>query len=431
MNYLPRGYKNISGLLKDLRTKPESYWIKRGERNALKLFHDMARRVPAYKDFLKKHKIQPSKIKSIVDFKKLPLIDKDSYLRKYPLKKLCWDGEFASKHWDIAATSGSTGEPFYFPRTNEQNGQYALLAELYLRTNFFIHEKSTLYINAFPLGIWIGGMFTYEALKLIEKTGKYSFSIINPGINKEQIIKAVKKFGNKFDQIIIGCYGPFLKDTIDDGVHQKIDWKQYNLKFVFSAEGFTENFRDYIAKKTNLKNIYLDTLNHYGTVDLGTMSYETPVSVWLRRKALQSPNFYDDLFSVRHKLPTLTQFLPELFYFEDLDGNLVCSANSGIPAVRYDLKDHGHVFSNKSMEDVANYHKIELKKGLREAKIDNTRWPLPFVYVYERSDFSVSLYAFQIYPETIRRALHSPDLEDRVTGKFTMLVSFDKKQNQY
>ena len=40
--------------------------------------------------------------------------------------------------------------------------------------------------------------------------------------------------------------------------------------------------------------------------------------------------------------------------------------------------------------------------------VTNTIWRLPFVYVYERSDFSVSFYAFQIYPETIKRALFYP-----------------------
>jgi phenylacetate-coenzyme A ligase PaaK-like adenylate-forming protein len=48
-----------------------------------------------------------------------------------------------------------------------------------------------------------------------------------------------------------------------------VDWKKYNLRFIFSAEGFSETFRDYVAEVAGLKNAYLDTLNHYGTVDQG------------------------------------------------------------------------------------------------------------------------------------------------------------------
>ncbi len=36
-----------------LKNNPAGFWEKRGEEAALKLFHEVAERVPAYKDFLK------------------------------------------------------------------------------------------------------------------------------------------------------------------------------------------------------------------------------------------------------------------------------------------------------------------------------------------------------------------------------------------
>jgi phenylacetate-CoA ligase len=130
--------KNPERLLQDLRTKPEQYWIRRGEKMALRLFRQMAERVPAYKDFLRKNKVDPKKIKTIKDFKSVPTVDKNNYLRRYPLEKLCWDGRFNERQWVFATTSGSTGKPFYFPREDRQDWQYTLTAELYLRTNFEI-----------------------------------------------------------------------------------------------------------------------------------------------------------------------------------------------------------------------------------------------------------------------------------------------------
>lgn len=430
-NPLPQTLGDPIKLLRDLKRKPETYWIRRGEASALSLFQQMAKRVPAYIDFLKKNSIDPDKIKTVQDLKLVPPISKDNYLLRYPREKLCWDGAFKNKRWTISTTSGSTGEPYYFPREDAQDWQYALTAELYLRTNFEIHKKSTLYIVAFPMGAWIGGLFTYQALKYVAARGNYKLSIITPGINKIEILKAIKNLGKNFDQILIGCYAPFLKDTIDDGIQNGVDWKKYHVGFIFSAEGFSETFRDYIAKKTGLKNIYKDTLNHYGTVDMGTMSYETPLSILIRRMAVKDDTLFESVFSNLYKLPTLTQYIPEMFYFEELNGNLLCSAWSGLPLVRYDLKDHGGIFTLRDITQKCKDFHIDLHKKANEAGIEGTLWNLPFVYVYERADFSVSFFAFQIYPETIRKVLQEKTLENSVTGKFTMMVKYDKKSNQY
>lgn len=427
---LPTIFKDPPGALKKLRSKPESHWQKRGDDRALKLFHEAAERVPAYKDFLKKQKIDPSKIKNLSDFTQVPPVSKDSYLREYSLKDLMWDGSIKDKRLTISSTSGSTGEPFYFPRETGQDEQYAALAELYLLTNFDIANKSTLYVIGFPLGPWIGGMFTYRAIKMVAERGQYALSVATPGVSSAEIIKTVKKLGKEFDQVIIGSYGPFLKDALDEGERLGLNWKEYNCKFIFAAEIFSEGFRDYVVNKAGTKNIYKDTLNQYGTVDLGTMSNETPLSILIRRLAIQNDDLYQVVFGNSHKLPTLTQFIPEMFYFEDVGGNLYCSAYSGIPLVRYDLKDHGGVFSLKNIKSKLAVQNIDLEAEIDAAGLRDTIWNLPFVYVYERSDLSVSYYAFAIYPETVRNVLIRPEFHNLITGRFSMKVVEDEVKNQ-
>lgn len=418
-------------MIRDLTTLPESTWRERGEKNALALFHSMAERVPAYKDFLAKHNVDHKKIKNIKDFEEqVPLIDKDNYLRAYPRHMLCWDGDFKGKSWVISTTSGSTGVPYYFPRQELQDRYYALAAELYLRTNFQIDKKSTLYIVGFPMGAWIGGVFTYQVLQMIARERGYNLSIITPGIDKKAIIEAVRQLGKDFDQVIIGSYAPFLKDILDDGERQGVNWKEYNLGFIFSAEIFSEEFRDYVCRKTGLKDPYATSLNHYGTVDLGTMAHETALSIWIRRFALTKQNLYYDIFGETHKLPTFAQYIPELFYFEVVEGDrLVCSSNSGLPLVRYDLKDRGSVVTLEELEQIYAAHDLDLQKLLPK-EVESRLWNLPFVFVYERSDFSVSFFAFQIYPETVRRVLQRKDFERRITGKFSMEVSYDDEGRQ-
>lgn len=415
-----------------LKTKKEKYWKKRGEKMALGLFRSMAERVPAYKDFLKKQKVDSDKIKSIQDFEFVPTISKDNYLRQYSLDQLSWDGVFPKGQWDISSTSGSTGEPFYFPRTEEQNLQYALLAELYLRTNFAIHKKNTLYINCFALGVWIGGLFTYEALKLLVKRGKYNLTLINPGLNKTEILKVVRKLGPLFDQVIIGGYPPFVKDVIDDGVGSGIEWSKYNIKFVFSAEVFSENFRDYLFEKAGQDNIFLDSLNHYGTVDQGTLAHETPLSIMVRREAINNEELFKRIFGQEvNRLPTLAQYLPELFYFEEVDNGLVCSSYSGLPLVRYDLKDSGGIVGYEEAEKIFGENMLDLSVLSKNNSIDNTIYNLPFVFVYERKDLSVSFCGANIYPETIRRVLSEVDFVSHFTGKFVLMVNRDEKQDPY
>ncbi len=426
---LPSGYEDVIALNSRLHKESESQIESRADTRALGLFGDMASRVPAYKDFLKKKGVNPSKVKTIDDFRKLPTLDKDNYLRVYPRADLCWDGEFGKGRWSIATTSGSTGKPFYFPRTHTQDLQYAINAELYFRNNFDLQNKRTLYIVAFPMGAWIGGVFTYEALRLVADRGGYDLSIITPGIDKKGVIDAVEELGDSFDQIIIGAYAPFLKDILDDGIERGINWKGYDLGFVFSAEAFSETFRDYVIKTVEPKDEFKFSLNHFGTVDQGTLAHETPESVLIRRTLVREKKL-DNILPEKHRQPTLAQYNPELFYFEQNGDNLLCSTYSGIPLVRYDLKDYGGVISRESMHKKLSKNGIDIEKELSKNNLQSTTWNLPFVYVYERNDFSVSYYAFLIYPDTVRRALQSTEFHDLITGKFTMSVEYDDSGRQ-
>lgn len=431
--YIKKQLKDIREFIDDLCIKQSSYWERRGEEMAFKLFKDMSERVPAYKKFLKENNIDVANIKKFSDTLSIPPIDKDNYLRKYDLNELCWDGNLDKKSWTISSTSGSTGEPFYFPRTDEQDLLYSLTAELYLITNFAIDKKSTLYINAFPMGPWIGGLFTYQAIKHVVARGKYNISMITTSIDKKEIVKAVKRFGGLFDQIIIGSYAPFLKDTLEDGSDQGLDWKKYNVKFIFSAEGFSEVFRDYVLETTGYPGCFERTLNHYGTVDLGTMAYETPFSIKVRRVLLKNPKFYRYFFWQSQKLPTLCQYIPEHFYFQTTVDNkgLLCSSYSGLPLFRYNLKDSGGIIHYDELKDFLNKRNINFQEFFKDIHIPRrSKWRLPFVFVFERTDFSVSYYAFQVYPETIRRALQTKALEHRITGKFTMVVKYDENNDQ-
>src|SRR5258708_21713616 len=59
-----------------------------GFQTALALFHNAAAHVPAYKNFLKKHGVKHTLIKTREDFRQVQVINKKNYLRSYPLHEL-------------------------------------------------------------------------------------------------------------------------------------------------------------------------------------------------------------------------------------------------------------------------------------------------------------------------------------------------------
>lgn len=431
MSLVNKFSENAPQLLRELKEKPESYWVERGEKETLTLFHEMADRVPAYNDFLKKNNIDAVTIKTLEDFKRVPITNKENYLLHYPLEELCWDGKFSEGQWMIASTSGSTGEPFYFPRTSSQDKQFSLTAELVYLNYFEIDKKSTLFVDCFALGVWIGGLFFYQATKYLSDRGTYPMTVITPGADKTETLKAIKGLGHHFDQIVLGGYAPLVKDLIDDGIVAGIDWSGYDMKYFFAAEGFTEGYRDYIVQKGGARNIYMSTINHYGTADLGTMSHETPFSILARRFAVNNSALYNDIFSETNRLPTFTQFIPELYFFEQVDGRLLCSGRGGLPLMRYDLKDRGNVYTPQELSKIFAAHDIDLVEEIKKAGIKDTIWNLPFVYVAERTDFTVNIYSVNIFPESIRKALELPSLQEELTGKFSMQVGYNEQQNQY
>lgn len=223
-----------------------------------------------------------------------------------------------------------------------------------------------------------------------------------------------------------------LKHIIDDGEKENIKWSEYNIKFVFSAEAFSEEFRQYLFNKTGQKNIYLDSLNHYGTVDQGTLAHETPLTTLIRKILNKNQELFTSLFGKNlNRLPTLAQYHPEMFYFEEVKGELVCTSHSGIPLVRYNLKDHGGILNFKGVKDKFLSLNIDLTKEAKKVDISDKIWHLPFVYVYERKDLSVSFCGANIYPEPIKKILLEDKFSEFFTGKFALFVNRDEKQDPY
>lgn len=426
---LTLGYSSDK-ILRLLITKKSSFWSRERESRPLKLFHEAAARVPAYKDFLKKHHVNPSKIKTFKDFELLPITDKKSYLRAYPLEKLCWDGHL-EKPLVFTSTSGSTGEPFYFPREERLDWQYSILAEEFFKNSSYNTGGPTLVIIGFGMGVWIGGIITYKAFEIAAQRSNLPVSIITPGINKNEIFHALRNLSPHYRETILVGYPPFIKDILDEASDEGINLKKLNMRLLFAAEAFSEKFRDYAVKKTGIRNPVLDTLNIYGTADIGAMAYETPTSILIRRLAMKNQKLFKDIFSEIHKTPTLAQYNPFFITFEAQGEDILLTGDNTIPLIRYSIGDHGGVMSFSSLLEKMKDNNINLHKEALKAGVSKYLSEAPFIYVYERKDFSTKLYGAIIYPEHVREALQHEKLESFITGKFTIMTKYGKKQNQF
>ena len=411
--------------------KDSAYWSQEHKKQLLSLFKTSARTLPAYKEFLAKNGVNSKKITTFDQFAKvIPPVSKDNYLRSYPWKQLCAPGSLAEQSLVLTSTSGSTGRPFYFPRNGILDTQSSLYHQMFLRNSGIDPNKSTLVIVCFGMGVWIGGLITYQAFKYIAERG-YPMTIITPGVNKKEIYEAMKNIAPNYDQIILCGYPPFMKDVIDEAKDNAVDWRDFNIKMSFAAESFSEKFRDYLIQKTGMKNAYCDTASVYGSADLGTMAIETPITILIRRLALKNKKIYQKLFGDANRLPTLVQYIPSFINFEAVNRNIYVSGDNVLPLVRYQIGDNGGVLDFAEVEKIFSDAGINLRAKARAIGIADTLTELPFVYVYERTDFSTKLYGAIIYPEYIKAGLQHPTLEKYITGKFTMYTKNDDKQDEY
>lgn len=405
-----------------IRSERSTAWSRIQERTTLDLFHNAARRVPAYKDFLKKARVRAASVETAADLAQIPSTDKQNYLRQYPMSALCWDGELQSP-FVFSATSGSTGKPFYFPHGPDLDFQYSILADLYLENGQ--KDVPTLVLITFGMGVWIGGVFTFQAFELASRRGK-NISILTPGINKAEILHALRDLAPNFGQTIVIGYPPFVKDVLDDAQIEGVDLSKLNLRLMFAAEGFSERFRDHIVAAAGVRSPYLDTLNIYGTADIGAMAYETPTSILMRRLAIADGKRFERLFGTIEKTPTLAQYNPLFTSFETEKGGILLTGNNAMPLIRYAVGDMGGTTSFAAARKIFG---DTFDRAARKEKIPV--YELPLVYVYERSDFSTKLYGAIIYPEHVREALQDEAALAHVTGKFTMQTLTDDRHDQY
>jgi phenylacetate-CoA ligase len=336
------------------------------EDHIMALFHRCVAEVPAYRKFLEAQNVNPTNITTYRTFSALPLMDKASYIYAYPLAERCLGGSLKSSD-RVAVSSGSTGQPTFWPRAIADELDVAVRFEQVFKDSFHAYERTTLTVVCFALGNWVGGLYTTSCCWHLTSKG-YPLMVATPGNNKAEIFRVIQALAPHFEQTVLLGYPPFVKDVIDSGIAEGIDWTTYNPKLVFAGEVFSEEWRSLILKRIGSTSPCYDSASLYGTADGGVLGNETPLSIAIRRWFSVHPKAARSLFG-ESRLPTLVQYDPASRFFELHDDTLVVSGENSVPLLRYHIADKGGLVSFEDMWAFLNNHGVH---SLAELGLDNS-----------------------------------------------------------
>ena len=394
---------------------------------ALELFRAAAASVPAYREFLTAHGIDPAGVRTLDDFAGLPMTTKENYHARYPLALRCRDGRLDGCDM-VAVSSGSTGRPSYWPRTQADEEAVTARFEQVFRDGFGADRTPTLAVVCFPLGTWVGGLYTTACCRHLAARG-FPLLVVAPGNDVAEILRVTQDLAPGFAQTVLLGYPPFVKDVLDAGRAAGLDWAALNVRLVFAGEVFSERWRDLIAARAGLTRPAYDSAALYGTADAGVLGTETPLSVTIRRFLARQPDAVRELFG-QSRLPTLVQYDPHSRYFEPVDGGtLAFTADGGVPLVRYHIADEGGLVGHAEMMSFCAERGFD---PLAELNGGRTGAPeMPFAYVFGRTHFAVSFYGANVFPENVASGLELPAVSGWVTGKFVLQVVTDSDGDEH
>ncbi len=407
---------DIAKYEKKLRTLSDAQLQKEGFQRALTLFQEAATRVPAYRDFLRKNGVNPATIKTPSDFAKLPYTDKKNYISQYPVHERCFDGKI-EKSSLIAMSSGTSGAPTMWPRAPFADVEAGLYHEFLYKNLFGTDKKSTLFVIGFPMGVYVSGIATTLPTWLVSVKG-HPITVASVGNNKDQVLAVVKEQGRFHEQVVMAGHPFFMKDVVESGVKLGIDWKKHNTKLLFCSEGFSESWRKYIEGIIGSDAIF----NTYGSSETLLIGCENPFTIASREVLENNPKVSEKLFGT-HMTPYIFQYDPRMRYVETVDKELVYTANSGIPLIRFNVHDEGLVLPQE-----------EYLKKIKEAGIGKKLKPssrLPIITLHGRSDYTMVFYAANIYPEHIKYAFDTSLARQYLTGRFVMRKDYTKEMDQF
>lgn len=364
---------------------------------------NIARLTLAYKAFLKKKKVTISKIKS---FQELPITDKKNYINAFTLEQLIARRTTPPFAY---ASSGSSGKQTFWFRGDEEEKRGGDIHESIVRDIWKIPKSSkTLVVVCFSMGVWVAGGFTAAAFRELSRRG-YQMTTVTPGLERKDIAHIIHDLLPHYDRLIFAGYPPFLLDVLRD-------IKQWNIPIpkhtylLTAGDSVRESLRDSYLELLKTRDP-ARAINMYGCADAGPLAYETRLTIALRRACINNSSLQKAIFGASiekpDSLPALFQYNPKDIFFEQQKDELIFSARTTIPLVRYNIHDIGELISFARMKKISS-----------SLTNNNSLFRLPFIVKRGRTDVAVTFYALNIYPEHIFSGFSNSTIAKTVSGQF-------------
>jgi phenylacetate-CoA ligase len=366
-----------------------------GRWRAVRAYDHAVRRVPAYRAFVESGNCPG-----------IPVTDKANYVQKFSIVDRCVDGRLPGHGVAIDESSGSTGTPYNWVRSHEERvTSHAFISHF---ARYCFGDGPWITINAFSMGAWATGLNMGIALQhnsVVKSTG--------PDIDK--VLSTLELFGPERQYLICG-YPPFLKHLMDAADERGFGLHRYRLMGLVGGEGMSEGLRDYLSG--TFEKVY----SGYGATDLEIgIAGETPLAVAVRRAAREDPKLRRVLFGDDSRLPMVFQY-NALSHDITVTGDrelviTISRLNLLAPRIAYNVHDEGGVASYPELARLFRQAGRELADIL---PVGERPPALPFVWVFGRSDSTVSVMGANIYPEDVEQALYSEPGLAAVTSSFCL-----------
>ncbi len=353
-------------------------------------------RVPAYRDFVQHSVAQAAPGETTRHG--IPMTDKANYVNAYSMASRCVGGTIPPRGVLIDESSGSSGQPTNWIRGVAERNANARTIRRGLEYRFG-HEPLFV-INAFALGPWATGINLTLAL-----SSWCRLKSLGPDIAK--IVNTLTHFGPSHHYLILG-YPPFLKQLVDSA---DVNWSAYTVSFVYGGEGMSESMRRYLQTR-GVARVY----GSYGASDLElNIAAETDLTIALRQLMETRPEIASRIAQHGGTLPMVFQFNPADFFVESTPAGemlvTVCRPGYVAPKVRYNIHDLGHVMRYPALRTLLAGFGINIE-ALAPRSLN-----LPLLFLYGRSDMSVTWYGCTIPPADIQDAVfRTPALSCIVDG---------------
>ena len=355
------------------------------------LFLRARARCPAYARFLAESGYREARPWRLSD---VPITTKENYVKRYSIEERCYGGALAGRGEVIDESSGSSGLPNNWVRSQHERDDVKRI--LQLSYGLIYGDPRRILLNCFALGPWATGMNVSMSLADVG-------TLKSIGPDAAKLENTLRTFGTGYRYLVFG-YPPFIKSFVDATT---LDLSAHHLDLVVGGEGMSEALRDYLLRH------FRTVVSSYGASDLEiNLGVETEWTIALRKRCAADPALSTALFG-RETPPMIFQYNGLDYRVESLEnGELVFTilrARSAAPKVRYNLRDLGGAWTFRALaRELA-------ARGVESERLAARFGHFPVLYVYGRADLTVAFFGAKISPTDLEAVvLGHPELAKAV-----------------